>query len=84
MVLGLSGERWKWGWWGAQSRPAAGDEGVSGKTIASSFCGWETVSAEVGWRGWQESIGFKKKKAEERGQVLESGEPGWMWGDTVL
>lgn len=59
-----------------------GMQDVSGKTIASPLCGWETGSAEVGWRGWEERTGFKKKKEKEkRGQALETGEPGWMgWG----
>lgn len=41
--------------------------GVSGKTI-----GWETLSAELGWEGWEENTG--PEPAEKGGQVLN--EPG--------
>lgn len=43
--------------------------GVSGKTIASPLCGWETLSAELGWEGWEENTG--PEQAEKGGQVLD-------------
>lgn len=46
--------------------------GVSGKTIGSPLCDWETLSAELGWEGWEESI--EPEQAEKGGQVLD--EPG--------
>lgn len=43
--------------------------GVSGKTRASPLCGRETLSAELGWEGWEENIG--PEQAEKGGRVLD-------------
>lgn len=68
-----------------QSRPAAGEAGYLWENNSQPFVwlGNSKCRSGVERMGREYSV-KKKKKTEERGKVLEAGEPGWMQGDTVL